>query len=175
MHVLTTSSWASLAQLWSITAQRISSTTGWDRWEIASAETIKGLCSLITNRGMEMRNKGVSERSYSSGVTEESKNSKYLRSLISKLGIFKNMKIELTLDSYTKFKVESVPGVHSSQNIFLLPPKWVWSLQSGSKHNISSQICIKMQQLKMSKKSLNIFFFLNKLILQLKCFHHHIS
>ncbi len=46
-----------------------------------------------------------------------------LRSLISKRNISKNTKMELTLDSYIKFNVESVSSVHSSQNSFLTPPK----------------------------------------------------
>ncbi len=50
----------------------------------------------------------------------------YLRSLISKCNISKNTKMELTLDSYIKFNVQSIPGVHSSQNSFLPPPKWIW-------------------------------------------------
>ncbi len=40
------------------------------------------------------------------------------RNLISKHNISKNMKMELTLDTYIKFNLESVPGVHSSQNEF---------------------------------------------------------
>ncbi len=62
-------------------------------------------------------------------------------------------------------------SVHSSQNSFLSPPKWVRILQSVSKHNISGQICIKVQLLKvLSEKSFSTSFFsLNKPILQLEC------
>ncbi len=47
----------------------------------------------------------------------------HLRSLISKLNISKNTKIELTRHSFVKLNVESVSDVHSFQNNFLLPPK----------------------------------------------------
>ncbi len=59
--------------------------------------------------------------------------------------ISKNTKMDLTLNSYIKFNVESVPSVHSSQNSFLPLPKWVWILQSGSKCKISRQISVRTQ------------------------------
>ncbi len=52
--------------------------------------------------------------------------------------MYKNTEMKLTLDSYIKFNLESVPRVHSSENRFV-------PLQSGSKYNICSQICIKTQ------------------------------
>ncbi len=61
-----------------------------------------------------------------------------LWSLISKRNISKNTKMELTLDTFIKFNVESVPGVHSFQKSFLPPPKWVAILKFESNYNISS-------------------------------------
>ncbi len=43
------------------------------------------------------------------------------KSPIWKRNISKNTKMELSFDSYIKFKVESVPSIHSSQNNFLPP------------------------------------------------------
>ncbi len=79
------------------------------------------------------------------GGTVEEEPVLHIRSLISKRSISKNTKMELTLDFYIKFNLDSVLSVHSSQNHFLPSSKWVWIFQSISKCNISSQICIKIQ------------------------------
>ncbi len=88
-----------------------------------------------------------------------------MRGLISKRSISKNTKMELTLDSYIKFNVESVPCVQFS---------------SPSKMNSNQAIWIKMQRLQSNlhqnsktpgvvQKIIQYFFFLNKPILQLEC------
>ncbi len=57
-------------------------------------------------------------RLYTSTLYKKKNFLEYL-SLISKRNISKNTKMKLTRDSYIKFNVESVPGIHSSQNGFL--------------------------------------------------------
>ncbi len=94
----------------------------------------------------------------------------HLRSLISKRSISKNTKMELTSDSYIKFNVESVPGVHSSQNSFLplqnefefcnLDWNAVSPIKFVSKFNNSR--CLKNRSI--------FLFFLNKPILQLEMY-----
>ncbi len=95
----------------------------------------------------------------------------HLRSLISKWKIFKNTKIELTLNSYMKFNVESVPSVHSSQNSFHPPPKNEFKFCTLNQNAISpAKFTSKRNNSRCCPKNRSIhIFFCNKPILQLEC------